>query len=287
MRSEVWKVGETVDKEYKLLITKEGKRIFYFENIPLKPKAIILINHGYGGHAGQYMELSKVLSQKGYGCCSFDHSGHGRSEEERGHLQEYEVFLKDLHEMVMLVKCKYPNVSVYTLGHSMGGLITFVYGILYPQAIKGQIFIAPALGMPWGTNLIPAWFYKLVKRNFSRLKIYPIIKRPASRNPAFKKALKDDPYTLKYATAGFFYEFIYRGIAYARLNASKYKLPCLFLHGESDKIIPYDSSVNIFNKILATDKTLKLYPKLYHELLQEPEKMQVVDDIVAWLEKRQ
>jgi alpha-beta hydrolase superfamily lysophospholipase len=33
----------------------------------------------------------------------------------------------------------------------------------------------------------------------------------------------------------------------------------------------------------STDKTLKIYPGLYHEIHNEPEKAMVLDDITAWL----
>jgi lysophospholipase len=95
-----------------------------------------------------------------------------------------------------------------------------------------------------------------------------------------------DPLVLKYATAGFFYEFIYRGVRFAQENASQYQLPCLFLHGTGDRIIPYQSSPDIFKKISSQDKKLKLYEGLYHELIQEPEQEEVLGDILSWLEKR-
>lgn len=34
------------------------------------------------------------------------------------------------------------------------------------------------------------------------------------------------------------------------------------------------------------DRTLKLYPGLYHEVFNEPEREQVMDDLVAWLLER-
>ena len=34
----------------------------------------------------------------------------------------------------------------------------------------------------------------------------------------------------------------------------------------------------------SADKTLRLYPGLYHEIFSEPEREQVLADLVAWLE---
>ncbi len=36
----------------------------------------------------------------------------------------------------------------------------------------------------------------------------------------------------------------------------------------------------------SSDKTLKLYEGLYHEILNEPERLQVLADVVEWLDAR-
>ncbi|KUO77194.1 MAG: hypothetical protein APF81_15285 [Desulfosporosinus sp. BRH_c37] len=46
------------------------------------------------------------------------------------------------------------------------------------------------------------------------------------------------------------------------------------------------ASVDIFEQISSVDKTLKLYEGLYHELVREPEKEEVWQDIITWLEQR-
>ena len=39
-------------------------------------------------------------------------------------------------------------------------------------------------------------------------------------------------------------------------------------------------------RIGSSDKTLKAYQGLYHEILNEPEREQVLDDLCAWLSSR-
>ena len=168
----------------------------------------------------------------------------------------------------------------------MGGLIAFNYGILYPEGVQGQIFTGPAVGMPVGTGFIPQSLFALFKRHFARVRIYSVLARKGTRNKAFRAKLKDDPYILKYETVGFVCEFICRGITLAKGNASSYRLPVLFLHGKADKIVPYRASEEIFAQISSKDKTLKLYEGLYHELVREPEREEVWQDILAWLEPR-
>ncbi|HWQ41901.1 MAG TPA: lysophospholipase [Desulfosporosinus sp.] len=266
--------------------TDKGIRIYYHKQIPLNARGIVLISHGYGEHFGLYEEFMDFLTKNGYGVCAYDHRSQGRSEEPRGQIDKFELFIDDMAEVVKNLKQEYPDLLLFTFGHSMGGLIAFNYGILYPEDIRGQIFTGLAVGRPWGTKFIPGGLFTLLNRFFARVKIYPVLARKGSRNRAFCTTLKKDPYILRYITVGFVYEFIYRGISIAKDNAPNYQLSALFLHGKADKIIPYWVSAEIFKKISSEDKAIKLYEKLYHELVREPERKTVWQDVLEWLDQR-
>lgn len=275
-----------MSKVYHTLTATDGVPIFYISSIPEPPQGIVVICHGYGGHSGQYDHFTGELLAKGYGVYAYDQRGHGRSPAERGHLDNFLDMVGDLHTVIEYIITTHPGVPLFTLGHSMGGLVSFLYGNQHPELLHGQIFSAPAVGKPWGTQIIPDWFFRVVRTYFSHVNIPPIIKRTSCSDPDFMRALRQDPLVLKKSTAGFFCEFIHCGITMAQSQAAHYSLPCLFLHGKSDKIIPYRSSVELFARIQSIDKTLQLYDHLYHELLQEPAKALVITDILAWLEHR-
>jgi alpha-beta hydrolase superfamily lysophospholipase len=63
-------------------------------------------------------------------------------------------------------------------------------------------------------------------------------------------------------------------------------LPVLIMHGSGDKLVDSEGSKQLYERAGSEDKTLKLYDGLYHEILNEPEKEQVLKDMVAWLDKR-
>jgi lysophospholipase len=226
------------------------------------------------------------FSEQGYGVYALDHRGHGHSEEERGHIERFEFFLEDLDVVVNFVREQHPNLPIYMFGHSLGGLIAFHYGLMYPEKLDGQIFTGAAVGKPAGTEMIPDFLFKFLNKSFHRYKIYQVLSHRATRNLEVQKNSNADPLLLKYATIGFFYEFIYRGVNGAMKKAGNYRLPCLFLHGQADRIIPWHSSASIFERISSEDKELKFYEGLYHELIQEPECVIVLGDILNWLEKR-
>ena len=62
-------------------------------------------------------------------------------------------------------------------------------------------------------------------------------------------------------------------------------VPLLVMHGGADKVTPPEGSRDLFRRARATDKTLRIYEGLYHDLLHEPERAQVRSDILAWLDR--
>src|SRR5580698_1494203 len=60
-------------------------------------------------------------------------------------------------------------------------------------------------------------------------------------------------------------------------------VPLLAMHGGADSVTPPEGSKALVTRAHSTDKTLKIYPGLYHDLLHEPEKDQVMADLVKWL----
>ncbi len=275
-----------MSEEYQFITTAQGIKIYYRQKMPTRPKAIVIVSHGYAEHSGFYISLMEFLVSKGYGIYALDHRGHGRSEEERGHLEKFEFYIEDMDALVDYIQGQHMGLPLYLFGHSMGGLISFSYGILHPGKIQGQVFSGAALERPEGTEWIPNWSFKWVKRCLNRYKVYPVLSRRGTRNMEIRKYSGGDPLVLKYATAGFFSEFIGRGVQFAQENAARFSSPCLFLHGTDDRIIPHKSSSNIFEKISSEDKELKLYEGLYHELVQEPEREEVMKDILTWLDER-
>jgi alpha-beta hydrolase superfamily lysophospholipase len=60
-------------------------------------------------------------------------------------------------------------------------------------------------------------------------------------------------------------------------------VPTLLMYGTEDRLCPPRGSVMLSDRIGAKDLTVKAYDGLYHEILNEPEQEQVLDDILLWL----
>ncbi|PIX64817.1 MAG: alpha/beta hydrolase, partial [Sphingomonadales bacterium CG_4_10_14_3_um_filter_58_15] len=69
-------------------------------------------------------------------------------------------------------------------------------------------------------------------------------------------------------------------------KAGQISLPMLLLHGEKDSLAAAEGSKFLDSHISSSDKKLIIYPELFHEIFNEPEKDVVLNDMTDWLDKQ-
>jgi alpha-beta hydrolase superfamily lysophospholipase len=103
----------------------------YYESISSNPRpnGLIVISHGMAEHIGRYSWITKKLNQDGFHVIANDHLGHGEYIRQ-GHIAGYfkkldgwKSVTEDLANTIDYAKTKYPNLSVFVLGHSMGSWV--------------------------------------------------------------------------------------------------------------------------------------------------------------------
>ncbi len=67
----------------------------------------------------------------------------------------------------------------------------------------------------------------------------------------------------------------------AHVDAAKVTVPVLVLAGALDRTTPLEDVRLVGRKYPATD--LKIYPNNAHYLIDEPNTMSIIDDVIAWL----
>jgi len=58
------------------------------------------------------------------------------------------------------------------------------------------------------------------------------------------------------------------------------------VHGAEDRLVPRHGSERLVECVGSQDVHLKIYPELYHEVFNEPERDRVLDDVVSWIVAR-
>ncbi|MGF7059363.1 lysophospholipase [Brassicibacter mesophilus] len=268
------------------IMAYDGTAIYYEKDIPEQAKAIVIIVHGFAEHLGRYEYFKDKLNDLGYGVYRFDNRGHGRSGGKKGHLQDFNYFITDADAIVEMAKNENPSVPIFMFGHSMGGFITSAYGIRYKEKLRGQILSGAATMKPPQVAGVKSNLFRVLNKIVPRIKVKNSLDNMICHNQDVVKAYKEDPLNLKYATLKFYVEFLVKGIEWLNKNMSEYNYPCLILHGANDKIVSKQASENFYNVIKSDDKKIIIYESLYHEIINEDKKDDIVEDIHIWMEER-
>ncbi|MBI3318392.1 MAG: lysophospholipase [Candidatus Omnitrophica bacterium] len=250
-----------------------------------RPKAECLLVHGLGEHSGRYQTLASDLTGRGFEVWAIDHRGHGRSEGRRGDCRSMEEFLEDLEVLVQRVKTEAPRIPRVMVGHSLGGLIALIYAARHPNQISAVAVSSPALGL---SSPPPPPKAALVRGIGRILPTTPIPNgidpKQLCRDPSVVRAYEGDPLINRTLTARCAL-VLERAIQESIRFASEIRIPCLILQAGSDAICSPEATRLFARRIPEGLGTFHLYEGMYHELFNEPERAQVVEELVQWLNK--
>ena len=263
----------------------DGIEFYTKRDLVEEPCANIIINHGFAEHLGRYDHVAKRLNESNISVYRYDLRGHGKTKGPKGDIDNFFDFIDDLDFLVERILYESPDVPLYMLGHSMGGLISCIYGIVHKKKLKGQIFSGAAILPAKQAEGIMKTGLKVLGKVAPNKKIKNVLKSDICTLDSVVEDYKEDPLNLDYVTTKFLYEFIINGTSYAKDNIKSYNYPCLILHGENDKIISKDASIFMYNNISSSEKEIKIYEGLYHEILNEANKDEILKDIINWIYK--
>lgn len=138
-------------QQYVEMNTPKGVMRGFFHIPKVNKFPVCLIFHGFTGNKlgtkFSYVEIARILEEKGVGTLRMDFLGSGDSDlsfKDMTFDDELSCARLMLEEMKAL-----ENVSdIYVVGHSMGGAVASELAKIYPNDIKKLCLWAPALNMP-------------------------------------------------------------------------------------------------------------------------------------------
>lgn len=249
-------------------------------------RAVVVLAHGYAEHAGRYEYLAGKLSERGIGVYALDHWGHGKSDGERGFVPGFSVYTDGLDALRARIKERNSDVPFFLIGHSMGGLIASAHLIDSQTHYAGAILSGPAIKAAVEPSRLTMWISRLLSVLAPRLGVHALDAGQVSRDPAVVDAYLADPLNHTGKMSARLAVEMFDAMATTRAKASQITLPMLLLHGDADGLTAPDGSRFLFETVASQDKQLKLYPGLYHEIFNEPERDEVIADVIGWIEER-
>ena len=242
-----------------------------------RPRAVVVIAHGYAEHSGRYDHVGTALARAGLAAWALDHAGHGLSKGDvRGDVGSVEQALSDLDDFVTMAAASAPSLPVFLLGHSMGGLLAVAYAEQHQDRLAGVAVTGPAVVL----GDVIAELLEL-----DEIPAVPLGEF-VSRDPAVARAYDEDPLNYHGAMPKDVLRQAPERLDAVRSRFGDITIPILAMHGEQDALAPMQGSIDVIAGVSSGDRMLRIWPGLYHEIFNEPEQDRVIAEVVRWVTER-
>jgi alpha-beta hydrolase superfamily lysophospholipase len=246
----------------------------------------VLINlHGLGDHSGLYPTIASHFPIRGVALYAYDMRGNGRSPGQRAYLGGWHEYRDDLRAFVETVRTWEPDLPIFVLGNSLGGLVVLDYALRHPGELAGVIAAAPPLGR-LGVPPLLMMLGRVMSRIFPRFSLEVGMDLSGlARDPKVIESVVTDPLFHRRGTARLSTE-VTAAISRVHAGAPDLSVPLLILHGSADRMVPADGSREFFSKVRYPDREFREYPDAYHGLFADIGHQTVLADLARWIEDR-
>jgi alpha-beta hydrolase superfamily lysophospholipase len=277
-------------------------------------KAAVQIAHGLGEHAARYDRLAQALTRAGYAVYASDHRGHGqtaRKPDDYGHFADRDGWtrvVEDLHAVNAYIARERPSLPRVLFAHSFGSFVAQDYLSRYGDTLVGAVLSGTNSGVATAVKLGLGVAYlerlRLGAHNKSKLLFANSIgaynKRFAPTRTASDWLSRDAAEVDKYVDdpmCGF--DLTVQGwidlmgglirIEHPALQQRVPKsLPVYLFAGDQDPVGRAGKGpralLAAYQRAGLSCVSLKLYEGGRHEMVNELNRDQVVDDLVTWLD---
>lgn len=298
------------------LAASDGHQVACYRWLVESPKAVIQIAHGMGEHARRYDWVAQKLNEAGYSVFANDHRGHGDTAgPSTGYSFGYmgpdgwNRTLADMYELNREMRAQYPDKPICLLGHSMGSMLSQQYITRYGHSIDALALSGSPGFKESRLNFLNRWILK-----FEHWRLGPDGTSELMQKALFGSA--NDPFDGPGATGS---EWLSRDQAQVKLYVDDDKcgfvltpgslmdmsqgsavsqspaaiarvprsLPVYIFSGSEDPVHgeqkDLDRMVTAYRQAGFSDLTYKLYPGGRHEMFNETNREEVMDDLLSWL----
>jgi alpha-beta hydrolase superfamily lysophospholipase len=299
--------------------SRDGKSqlhaVRYLPDEPEKIRGVVQIVHGMAEYFERYEEFAQFLTDRGIVVTGEDHLGHGKSvgkDGKYGYFCEQDpatVLVRDAHRLKKNTQALFPGVPYVIMGHSMGSFIVRNYMFRYGTGISAAIVMGTGMQPKALVNVSKAVaaLQQLfcgsghVSHLLDRLAFGGYTKGIENPKTSFDWLSRDAGRVDRYVEdplCGFV--FTVNGFRtlfelLARLNREENieripkSLPVYMVSGTADPVGDYGRGVrrvyDSFREAGMENVSLKLYEGARHELLNETNRSEVMQDIYRWLEE--
>ncbi|MGJ3702391.1 alpha/beta hydrolase [Variovorax sp. AFSI2.2] len=248
-------------------------------------RAVVVLVHGLGEHAGRYQALAERLHGWGFAVWAHDHHGHGESSGARGGLPSELRLVDDLALVIDDARRENPGLPLVLLGHSLGGLVAASLVARGVRPVDGLVLSSP--GLDPGLNGFQKALLAVLPRIAPRLRVgNGLDDNFLSHDRAVVQAYRDDPLTHD-RIGGRLARFLAHEGALVQQAAAHWPVPTLLIYAGDDRLVVPAAS-RAFAEAAAPSGMVeaRCFESLYHEIFNELDAGPVFAALQRWLDKR-
>lgn len=235
---------------------------------------LVIYMHGALENGGRSNHLVEFMTRSGLSVIVPDHRGHGLSQGEQAYVDFFSEYTSDFSQVVKVFANRYSNKSIFIMGQSMGGLVSFMYGAnreTRPANIKAFALLSPALGgkfnfNPHGAGLTatPQTVPIVGHNRFNA----SITTEDLMNDPVEMKRFDDNSSMFHFTTIGMSVELIGR-MGEVGSIAGGFKYPLLIATASDDHLVDIDKVKEVFNQVPNSSgrNRYEILPNTKHDLL--------------------
>jgi alpha-beta hydrolase superfamily lysophospholipase len=297
------------------LATADGVQLHVNRWLPDGPaKAVVQVAHGMAEHSDRYARFGERLTAAGYAVYASDHRGHGgtaRTPQEAGYFADdhgWDTVVEDLHLVSEHARAEHPGLPFFLFGHSMGSFLSRSYASRFGAGLDGLVLSGTA-GDPGALGRVGLVLASAQARLRGRRHVSGLMDQLTfgQYNAGFKPnrtrfdwLSRDEAEVDKYVadercgnvfTSGFYADLL-GGLAAINADAVASgvpkDLPIHLLAGSMDPVGNRGKGVqqvaDQYRRLGVQDVSVKLWPEARHEVLNETNRDEVMDEVVGWLD---
>ena len=292
----------------------DGTSLYVNQWLPAQaPRAVLMLAHGMAEHSARYARFADFLNLHGIGLFGHDQRGHGQTAQHGllGHYADHHGWHKVVGDLASLnhhIRQQFPRTPILLYGHSMGSYIGMAYLMQHSCSLQGAILS--------GSNYQASPLKYLAARSIARLESLRQGRRGRSRllnwltfgrfnqacqprHSAFDWLSRDAAEVQRYLDdplCGFLCtNQLWLDLLGGLLQISQMEqlaqidpqLPLLVTGGQCDPVSQGRRLQELAEALRlagAQQVSLHVYEQARHELLNEINRQQVSEDLLAWIE---
>ncbi|MDA0806432.1 MAG: lysophospholipase [Planctomycetota bacterium] len=244
----------------------------------------LVIIHGTSEHGGRYLHAAEAAVSRGWDVLIPDLRGHGRSDGIAVHIDRFDQYLQDLDTIWQYFELNPSRTAV--LGHSFGGLVSIRFAETRASRLAALVPLSPLLGLRVKidplTYAIGRMMSVIAPTTRFQSKVPP---EHTTRNAKALAKRASDPLLHRSVTASWFFQ-MKQALQDAHKDAPAIVIPVLAMQAGADLIVDPLAVEPWLEKTGSSDRTLKILDEHYHELLNEEDWQETLNELLNWLDSR-